>query len=550
MVHSPDPRRGFPASASSGSTAVACRNQASPSRDRIGFSRPARQIGDPALRTKPARPQDNPWRHALRRPDANRARISAAPNRSIPPLTIFSRGATLIVGQDAARVCACAERLAPWLECLPIVLADGAAMPSIEVRGGQRILVCRRIKIGGHFGAFRVKVIGRSGWADLDRFIHGPRLFDLVLDLTPGGVFEGERIPRGVFAVGGREQRLAQALLDLPESVGVFEKARLIERDPDPCGHAHSGLSGCRRCLQICPCGAVETDGHRPRLDPLVCEGCAACASVCPAGRMRFTQLPHEDLLTALRLTLESHQRPGIVPVPALFQGEPGSPPPEAVAPPAGIEIVPLNVPEIGCIGMETLLTALAYGAGGVLVWLPADTPRRLRNNLKAQIHWAGSILEGLGRSAHSVCMRAAGCGGSGLDDFWPAVQGPAMPAGFSPFHNKRTLVRLAVEHLAEQSGIEPYAVALPADAPFGTVVLDHERCSCCRACVDVCAHQALQWDSELQALKFVEARCTQCGLCAKLCPEKAIESEPRYLYARRISEMPVVLNSRMPIFM
>jgi ferredoxin len=465
------------------------------------------------------------------------------PPRKSQPIAIVSRGRTLIVGHDTATVCACAERLAPWLDCLLIVLApEGAAMPAIFGSGPFKILRCRRVTVRGHFGAFDVRVIGRTGWVDLDRFISSAQPLDLVLDLTDSGVFQGQRIPRGFFAVGADEQRLAQALLELPEMVGTFRKSHTIECNPIPCGHSHTGLAGCRRCLQVCPCDAIKPDDGMPRIDPLACEGCAACAAACPSGTLRFRCLPHEDLLTAIRLALEIQAHPDAAPVLALFQGPPASRLPIKIDPPAGVDIVALSVPEIGCISLEIVLTALAYGAGGVLVLLPIDTPRRVGNNLKAHVHWAGSILTGLGRSTQSVQVWPDVCDAHALEGFWSAVSGLVDPAGFSPFHDKRTLIRLAVEKLAVQSRPKTFAAELPADAPFGAVRIHGERCSLCRACTDACAPQALRWEQEIEDLRFVEANCTQCGLCAKICPDQAIELIPRFMFDRHISESPMAM--------
>jgi ferredoxin len=457
-------------------------------------------------------------------------------SRRSQPITIVSRGCTLIVGHDVATVCACAERLAPWLDCLLIVLAPKAVMPAIFTSGPFQVLRCRRVAVSGCFGAFRARVIGRAGWTDLEGFISGSHPLDLVLDLTASGIFQGERLPKGFFAVGDDEQRLAQALLELPEWVGTFQKTRTIERHPAPCGHSHAGLAGCRRCLQVCPCGAIEPADRVPRIDPLACQDCAACASACPSGTLRFRRLPHEDLLTAIRLALESQSHPDLAPVLVLFQGPSASLLPLAIDPPATVEIVALGVPEIGCISLEIVLTALAYGAGGVLVALPHDTPRRLRSNLKAQFYWAGLILASLGRSMQSVRLLSEAVD---LDDVWPAVSAAARPAGFSPFYDKRTLLRLAVENLALQSRSTPYAVALPADAPFGAVRVNGLRCTLCRACTDACASRAMRWDQESEDLRFVEAHCTQCGLCAKVCPEEAITLTPRLLLDRRKTETP-----------
>ncbi|MGB5339402.1 MAG: 4Fe-4S dicluster domain-containing protein, partial [Gammaproteobacteria bacterium] len=111
-----------------------------------------------------------------------------------------------------------------------------------------------------------------------------------------------------------------------------------------------------------------------------------------------------------------------------------------------------------------------------------------------------------------------------------PFTDGRA-PATFAALDEKRTVIRLAVEHLYAQAKAPRPLVTLRAGAPFGEVQVDGKRCTLCMACVSQCPANALEAGNESPQLVFIEANCVQCGLCCRTCPEDAIAASPRYLY-------------------
>jgi ferredoxin len=94
---------------------------------------------------------------------------------------------------------------------------------------------------------------------------------------------------------------------------------------------------------------------------------------------------------------------------------------------------------------------------------------------------------------------------------------------------DKRATLDLAIEHLLQQSSAPPEAIALPAEGgPFGSLVVDADRCTMCLSCVGACPEAALADNPDKLQLRFIESNCVQCGLCARTCPEDAITLEPR----------------------
>jgi ferredoxin len=88
---------------------------------------------------------------------------------------------------------------------------------------------------------------------------------------------------------------------------------------------------------------------------------------------------------------------------------------------------------------------------------------------------------------------------------------------------SRRQIARLSASALRGKS-----VLPLPADAPYGAVLVNTDNCTLCLSCVSLCPSGALVDNPDLPQLRFQEDACLQCGLCANVCPEDAITYEPR----------------------
>jgi ferredoxin len=142
----------------------------------------------------------------------------------------------------------------------------------------------------------------------------------------------------------------------------------------------------------------------------------------------------------------------------------------------------------------------------------------------------AQAIVSGLGYAgehfrlidaADSAALDAALCA--------PPAAGVSRAAAFATQAEKRATLDMAIDHLATVAPIPVEQIALPADgAPFGSLLIDTERCTMCLSCVGACPSHALADNPDAPQLRFIEANCVQCGLCASTCPEDAITLQPR----------------------
>ncbi|MDZ7787799.1 MAG: 4Fe-4S binding protein [Halofilum sp. (in: g-proteobacteria)] len=408
---------------------------------------------------------------------------------------------------------------------------------------GPRLLRARPDRIDGYLGAFRVTV--HDGEQTLDpakAFGLDPAdTFDLVVDLDQPAAIQRQKLPLGYFAPGD-ETALAEVLDGLPDLVGDFDKPRYFDYDPGICVHGRRGQSGCTSCLDHCATEAIHSLGESIEVDPFLCLGCGSCATVCPTGAITYTAPSGEEIVDELRRLLRRYRDAGGGnPIVLFHDGESGAGAVSAWGGDMPESVLPVEVEDTGGIGPDAWLSALAFGAGRVILAVPGDTPPSERAATADQMEVAQAILAGLGIPADRLGIVDIGGDETALTGAAePVVDEPATFAGLG---DKRARMRRAIDHLYRQTGATATVQALPAASPLGTIEVDRDACTLCMACVSVCPTQAVFGGGDEPKLKFREDRCTQCGMCESTCPEDAIGLEPRIDYAAQVEPEERLLN-------
>jgi ferredoxin len=166
---------------------------------------------------------------------------------------------------------------------------------------------------------------------------------------------------------------------------------------------------------------------------------------------------------------------------------------------------------------------------------------------LREQIVYTGALLAAMGYLPAQVRMLDADDAAALAALAAPLAAARIAPAAFAGVDEKRTVLRLAIEHLHAHAPAPRALAALPAGAPFGEILVNREACTLCMACVGVCPARALADGAELPQLNFIEGNCVQCGLCATACPEHAITLAPRYLFDAQARRAPRTLHEETP---
>ena len=358
---------------------------------------------------------------------------------------------------------------------------------------------------------------------------------DIVLDLSGGTpLFPAHDLRDGYLrADPGDPAAMLRAVLKARDLVGSFDKPRYINFTAEICVHSRSKLAGCHRCLDLCPTGAITSDGDHVKINAEVCAGCGQCAATCPTGAATYALPPADTLLHKLRAMLLTYREAGGANAIVLFHdSEHGSALIDALARhgdglPANV--LPFTVNEVTQVGLEAVVASFAYGAAGIRFLLRAK-PLHDVAGLSQTIAMADTIASGLGFSGQRVSTIETD-DPDVLGDVLRAVE-PATavecPATFKTIGKRRDLLRFALHELHRVAPTPTDVIALPQGAPLGAVTVNTAGCTLCLSCVSACPTGALRDDPERPMLKFIEDACVQCGLCQSTCPEKVITLKPQ----------------------
>jgi ferredoxin len=483
---------------------------------------------------------------------------NASPAPDVSFVSLSSEGVTLLYGKDE-RVIEAAELLKEQLD-VTVLIKSGSELAPRRVTEFPIVKgVIRAAK--GYLGAFEVTVDDYAVPAPSSRgaFAFGPAKngavskCDILIDLSGSpSLFPAADLRDGYLrADPGDPAAVLRTVLKARELTGAFDKPRYINFTEDLCAHSRSKIVGCRRCLDLCPAGAIAPAGDHVAIDPHVCAGCGQCAAACPTGAAAYALPPSDALLGKLRTLLTAYREAGgTQPIVMFHDAEHGGTLIDALARHSDglpANVLPVEVNEVTQVGLESVAGAIAYGATAVRMLVRAK-PRHDIAGLQKTIALAEPILAGLGFNGARVATIETDdpdALGGALRAI-PSLPATAKPASFAATGRKREVMRLALRELHTAAPAPVDVVPLPAGAPFGTVEVNVEGCTLCLSCVSACPTGALSDDPERPTLRFAEDACVQCGLCKATCPEKVISLKPQIDF-RAATAMSRVIKQEEP---
>jgi ferredoxin len=381
--------------------------------------------------------------------------------------------------------------------------------------------------------------------------------------------------PQGYFrpnvGSGLASPALMQAVVQLRDMTGEFEKPKFFAYKQKLCAHSRNETVGCNACIDICSAAAISSDKSRQQIvvNPNLCVGCGACTTVCPTGALTFAYPRASEQGVRLKTLLSTYAKAGGKHAALLFHSQAGGQQAIAALGRAAqlqkrVQGVPANVIALplwhtASVGIDLWLSAVALGATQVAVLLTQEEALAYVDGLAGQMRVAQALLNGMGFSGthfhllQTPMLATAGEATAWLDSQLDAIARsrpsvPALPARFAVAQEKRTTLDMALDHLMSQApSTLPEAIALPPGiSPFGSLNVNTDTCTLCLSCVSACPASALQDNPDRPQLKFIEKNCVQCGLCATTCPENAITLEPRLLLTPQRKESRL-LNESQP---
>jgi ferredoxin len=452
--------------------------------------------------------------------EAALAAMSSVPVEATGIVNYAVAGRVLVLGGDGRAVELARQLQAPLVPTV-VILGEGAGSPASD---GVAVFTARRgeFRLEGHMGAFVARL------SDGGR----PQTFDLVVDLLEQAWF-ADAWPRfGYHELQADSADAASLAERLVEEHGEFEKPRYFRYDPDRCVRGRSGFTACNRCVQACPAGAITALADRVEVDPWLCQGGGVCATVCPSGAMQYAYPAVGDSIDRVRRFIEAYRDAGGRD-PRLLIHEAGTGPAHEDLPG---NTLPYAVEEIGSVGVEFWLSALAFGSRSVQLASSTRLTAASRTALDVQLMNANALLEGLGFP-----------GAVGWNGDSPPYMPPIRPAAYGGMGDKREILFMALDHLVGEAPAAPAVVELPATVPLGEIRVDPGKCTLCVSCATVCPRGAVTADEDRPTLLFFESRCVQCGLCEQACPEGAIRLQARFVADRDRRTRRRVLHEEAP---
>ncbi|MEM7718293.1 MAG: 4Fe-4S binding protein [Pseudomonadota bacterium] len=345
---------------------------------------------------------------------------------------------------------------------------------------------------------------------------------DIVLDLRGAApLFPASHKRDGYLrADPGDPLSVERAISKARDLQGVFEKPLYIRFEETLCAHSRATRTGCDRCLNVCPTGAIAPSGDTVVIDPDICAGCGACAAVCPSGAASYDDPPVATLFARLRTLASSFRNAGGTAPRLLFhEADWGR---EMIELSARFgrglpdDVIPVEVASVEGVGHAEILAALGVGFASVGL-MPG--PRSDRTVIEDQVALAQAIAPTSTIAVFDVDDPEA------MERTLRERKDVALDHDtILPLGGRRDVTRLAASTLNGDDVVLP----LPTGAPYGAIEINTDACTLCLACVSLCPAGALGDNPEKPSVRFQESACLQCGLCASSCPESAITLTPQ----------------------
>ena len=507
------------------------------------FEEIANELGKPAPQTINIREMAG-WSDEADSASPKIAALLRSASDAVPQvrsMTLTSHGRCLIYGGGEAGLNlgkALADKLG-----VTVMLNKGADELSAGAFAGQ-LTKGQITKADGHFTAFNLTI---DGFAEAEPWGRSEPVFsattdgvetscDILIDLTGGTpLFTGWEKRDGYLRCAADDRAgLLRVQEQAAEMIGVFEKPIYVDFDENLCAHSRNSLTGCSRCLDVCPAGAITVAGDHVAIDPAVCGGCGMCGAVCPSGAAQTAFPPIDGSLTSLANLLHYYGEAGGTAAQLLLHdGQWGGEMIDMLARygrglPAAL--IPYEMHSVGRVGHDLLAGAVTLGFERVFVLMdPRKGPEYA--SLHQQIELAEALLTGTGVASKNRFVLIDESDPDEVEQiFWQkAKTSKYTPAPFAAMGSPRAVTRLGLRGLSKVNGAETDVIPLPEGAPYGRVDIDTDKCTICLSCVGACPAGALQDNPDAPQLLFREDACLQCGICVATCPEKVITLVPQF---------------------
>lgn len=286
--------------------------------------------------------------------------------------------------------------------------------------------------------------------------------------------------------------------------------------DASRCLRMRFNESGCRRCADICPHGAVTLDGGL-FIHPEQCRGCLLCTSVCPVGALE----QNSDFAACL------------------------------------VQLSRVAEPVLGCIRTKEHSNATMACLGGLseehLLALHHSLAGRLTLNLSvcsdcpnypmiAKLRLQMDTLSASGLACGSCCLDIAESAqeihyrGESVDrrSFFKSFRSALFSSAAVVLSTGKEQTERRTEYAGKRVPFRrellnrtrdklPLELSALTRKHFDSSISFDEGCTTCQGCVAICPTGALKTDLADAPPIFDLRSCTGCGLCREFCLDGAL---------------------------
>ena len=227
---------------------------------------------------------------------------------------------------------------------------------------------------------------------------------DLVIDLSENTpMFTGDHKRDGYFrASTNSPTELFNIFTKVIDMIGQFEKPIYVNFDENLCAHSKNNKTGCTKCLDVCPAGAIQSLGDIVSVDPGICGGCGFCGSVCPSGAIQ-TDYPSLDIIlnSLSEISADFSEAGGKNPVLMLSDGNYGSEMINLISRHGNglpANVIPYEMHSVGRVGHDLLVSAIALGFKKIFILLNPKNSEEY-SFLPKQVELANTLLSGVAKN-------------------------------------------------------------------------------------------------------------------------------------------------------
>lgn len=375
----------------------------------------------------------------------------------------------------------------------------------------------------------------------------------LILDLSENSpLFSGHTHRDGYKRVAANDPAsILRAIIEFSDMVGEFEKPIYVDYNGNVCAHSRSQKTGCNRCLDVCPAGAITSAGEIVEIDAGICGGCGSCHAVCPTGAISYQYPDRSDVINRAQQFLTSYTKAGGKNPTILVHDETTGTEMISVLARYGkglpANVLPNSFHSPTTIGHVEMLSLFSNGTQHILFLLDPKKADEL-SGLEMEAALTEAILSKLEFGSEPRITIICETDPEKIEEkIWNLPKSAKFKnTGFVATGTKRDIAKLALSALHKQSKAKPDVIELPANAPYGKLDIDVDACTLCMACTSSCPTGAISDTPGEPKLRFTESACVQCGLCVNTCPEQALTLVPQYNFSTS-SQQPATLYEEEP---